>query len=92
MSDRLRRKAAEAWEEERQMNELNDSLRRADERKKIAESLARASFIDNDDVEVGGDVEYVDGGYWVTARVFVDAEDVEEAMTPGAWERGDHTP
>lgn len=86
-------KAAEAWEEERQMNELNASLDRDAQRQEIALEIARDSY-GSDDVEVGPPVysdtgspdekvESVDGGYWVSARVFIYADDVEERMEDG---------
>jgi hypothetical protein len=91
VSDRLRRKAAEAWEEERQMNELNESAARWEQRNRIAAQIAIERFEGDDDLDIPIDedsvmlgdmsvVESVDGGYWVTARVWVYADDVEERM------------
>lgn len=93
MPSRAYLKAAETWEEERQMNELNESLARAQKRAEIALALARSRYKDDDDVEIvgrpdnpndpcylhleGGVIEPVDGGYWIEARVFVYADDVE---------------
>lgn len=85
MNRRARRIGLEAWESERQMNELNESLARASDREKIAVKIARDSY-GSDDVEIDEYdheklfIESVDGGYWVKARVWVDAEAVEGLM------------
>ena len=93
MSKRARRIGLEAWESDRQMDELNESLRREDERKRLAVKLAHERY-GTDDVEVnpldeidhsigtlGDTVESVDGGYWVPARVWIPFEDVEEGVS-----------
>lgn len=87
MPNRLWLKAAESAEEERQMIELNASLEREARREKIAIDLARVRYAFNtDDVEITHEdyptpvVESVDGGYWVRARVWIYADDVEERM------------
>lgn len=62
---------------------MNDSavasMRRNAERQGAAIEIAPQEY-ETDDVEVFEDagVEWCDGGYWVEARVWVDAEDVEE--------------
>jgi hypothetical protein len=86
MPSRAHLKGAEIVEEEHQAQLQNEAVDRAMRRYEIARQLAREAFKGNDDVDVGytGDadstVEYVDAGYWVNARVFIYAEDVEERM------------
>lgn len=63
---------------------------RASERRQVAAECAQDLYRNNDDVDVlPGDwlvespepqVESVDGGYWVQARVWVDAAAVEMRM------------
>lgn len=63
---------------------------RASERRQVAAECAQDKYAGNDDIDVlPGDwlvespepqVESVDGGYWVQARVWVDAENVEMRM------------
>lgn len=83
------------------IDEMRASVRRAQERASIACILATQRFATNDDVEVvgrplepdspiyvhteDGVAEYVDGGYWVEARIFVDADDVETHMQDPDW-------
>lgn len=57
------------------------SLARRAARNTIARELAVKRYA-NDDVEVSDDLDYVDGGYWVRARVWVDAQDVEDVLDP----------
>ena len=84
MPSRAHLKAAELMEEERQMNELNASLERQEQRERIAAGLAYENYASDDVVVEPPDegVESVDGGYWVKARLWVDADDVEERMEP----------
>lgn len=61
-----------------------ESARRADRRRELAVELAERMFGDVD-VEVSGQgdwdaqVEFVDGGYWIAARVFVSCDTVDGA-------------
>lgn len=72
------------WQESETATEaVNESLARAERREQLAVSIAQRQA--DDDLEVPGDmdvprVESVDGGYWVAARIWVDAEEVEEAL------------
>lgn len=82
MSSRARSIGAELAESERQTEELNASLERSAQRERLAITIAVERYA-SDDVDVpeeDGKLEYVDGGYWVKARVFVDADTVEERM------------
>lgn len=68
------------------MDEISASVDRAFERAEIARSIAQQRFADDDDLDVpdafpGVNVEYVDEGYWVEARVFVSADEVEDRLT-----------
>ena len=73
------------------MEALNESLRRRDERLAAARKLAQEIYA-SDDIDVlpgrwivesspEPDIEEVDGGYWVQARVWVDADLVEARPT-----------
>lgn len=55
------------------------SAERADRRRQIAVEAATATYA-SDDVQVGAEAESVDGGYWVTASVWVAAWDVEDRL------------
>ena len=87
--DRARRIRLEAWEADEQMTALNESLERDDSRRRIAVGIALAHYA-SDDVEIpelseenryGADLpESVDSGYWVPARVWVDADAVEDVL------------
>jgi hypothetical protein len=76
--------------QEAEMEAINESLERSEKRMRIAGELACDRFAGDDDVDVMPGtwmpetpeprVESVDGGYWVLARVWVDAEEVEERM------------
>lgn len=64
----------------------DQSADRAIERMRLACVIAHERHEGNDDLEVANYddeesfIEYVDGGYWVEARVFVDFETVEDRM------------
>jgi hypothetical protein len=85
--NRARAIGLELAETDAQTEALNASLARDERRRQIASDLARESY-HSDDVEVSRigdnrgevDVESVDGGYWVSARVWVYAEDVEAQL------------
>lgn len=66
------------------MNELDASLRRWEARNRAAIDLAIDNYVtgSDDDIDIVDDphIESVDGGYWIAARVWVSAEDVEEAL------------
>lgn len=84
MPSRAWLKGQEIAEEERQMQLQNEAFDRAFKRGQIACAIAHERFaMDRDDIEVlsPGDAQYVDGGYWVDARIFVDADEVEERMS-----------
>lgn len=56
---------------------------RARKRELIAHQIVSERFSGDDDVSIeppDEEIEYVDGGYWVSARLFVYADDVEERM------------
>jgi hypothetical protein len=91
---RARAIGLEAAETDRQTTELNESLRRNDERLNLAVEIAHETY-GSDDIEImtdagevltgigfggGWEVDVVDGGYWVEARVWVDLGLVEEKM------------
>lgn len=78
MSRRARAIGLEHAEVEAQTEALNASLARNAERERKAREVAHATY-GTDDVEVLNEVEYVDGGYWVAARVWVYADDEDES-------------
>ena len=62
---------------------FNASMRRNSKRERLAVEAAKEMY-GSADVEVGraferpdDEVEWVDGGYWVNARIWVDFEEVE---------------
>lgn len=83
-------KGQEIAEEERQMQLQNESIDRILNQEARAVEIAREIY-GSDDVEVYPGaflaelpvprIEIVDGGYWVEARVWVDADLVEERMS-----------
>jgi hypothetical protein len=88
MRSRARAIGEEFAETEAQTEALNAALDRDARRQTLAVEIARERY-GSDDVEVGRSrflvewplgatvqVESVDGGYWIAARVWVDADDV----------------
>ena len=90
MSKRGRAIGEEFAESELQTMALNESLARDQRRREIAAEIAEESY-GSDDVDVlpgkwiledrEPRIESVDGGYWVEARVWVEADVVEERMS-----------
>lgn len=71
MNRRARAIGFEHAESERQMNDINESLRRQDQRYRLATEIAKESYA-SDVIEIvesvfdgGWFVETVDGGFWV---------------------------
>lgn len=83
MGARTRAIGSEHLSTETSTQELNESLRRAEHRKDLAAKIAENHYTCDDDVDVdvdGSEAEYVDGGYWVAARVWVSMEEVEDKL------------
>lgn len=76
---RARAIADELLEQERVQQQINASLAREALRHRTAQAIAVEKYGSND-IEIeppDEEVEEADGGYWVKAYVWVDAEEVE---------------
>jgi hypothetical protein len=80
---RARAIGEEFAESERQTEEMNASLERWHRRRQIARELVQDLLGDDGDFPDETEVESVDGGYWVTGRVFVDADSIEHVLATG---------
>jgi len=91
MPSRAHLKGAEIAAEEAAVIAQNEAIERSDRRRAVAAALAQenyASWFGEGDMEVStpddnrGEiaVEFCDGGYWVSARVWIYDHQVEERM------------
>lgn len=66
------------------MTTPEESVKRWVRRREIARELVRMDLGDDGDFPDDAEVESVDGGYWVTGRVFVDMDSVEHVFNLAA--------
>lgn len=96
MSRRARAMAHELAETEAQMDAINSALDNDQRRREIAKQLAQDKYGTEDVIfdpfDVGGSwpsnpIESRDGGYWVAAKVWIEADDVEDAFNKSPRQR-----